>query len=121
MNNKTVKSYECKKCNKIVHFLPNETVYDTCKTCKQKMVFLYESKYNQKGGLSAVKSANRQTRAKIQAQQSQSTPTVTCPYCQSINTQKITATAKVINTALLGLFGTKRHKQWHCNSCGSDF
>lgn len=121
MNNKTVKTYQCKKCDKTVHFLPNEIVYDTCKTCKQKMVFLCENRYNPKSGLRAVKSSNRQTRSKIQTQQLQSTPTVTCPYCQSTNTQKITTTAKAINVALFGLLGTKRHKQWHCNSCGSDF
>ena len=46
---------------------------------------------------------------------------VTCPYCSSTNTKKITATSKAVNTALFGIFGTKRHKQWHCNKCGSDF
>lgn len=44
-----------------------------------------------------------------------------CPYCHSHNTKKITNTSKVINTALFGIFGTKRHKQWHCNNCKSDF
>lgn len=46
---------------------------------------------------------------------------VTCPYCQSTNTSKISNTSKFINTAVWGIFGTKRHKQWHCNDCGSDF
>lgn len=44
-----------------------------------------------------------------------------CPYCHSKNTKKITTTAKAINTAVFGIFGTKRHKQWHCNNCKSDF
>lgn len=47
--------------------------------------------------------------------------TVTCPYCQSTNTTKISTTAKVANTALFGIFGTKRHKNYHCNNCKSDF
>lgn len=47
--------------------------------------------------------------------------TVECPYCHSVNTKKITTTSKVVNTALFGIFGTKRHKQWHCNQCNSDF
>ena len=47
--------------------------------------------------------------------------TVECPYCHSTNTRKITTTSKVVNTAVWGIFGTKRHKEWHCNKCNSDF
>ena len=47
--------------------------------------------------------------------------TVTCPYCNSTNTKKISLTSKAVNTALFGILGTKRHKQWHCNNCKSDF
>ncbi|MDE6253343.1 MAG: hypothetical protein K2M78_12050 [Lachnospiraceae bacterium] len=46
---------------------------------------------------------------------------VECPYCHSANTKKISTTSKVANTALFGVFGTKRFKQWHCNNCSSDF
>ena len=46
---------------------------------------------------------------------------VECPYCHSMDTTKISTTSKVINTAVWGIFGTKRHKQWHCNKCSSDF
>lgn len=48
-------------------------------------------------------------------------PTVSCPYCHSTNTSKISTTSKIINTALFGIFGNKRKHQWHCNKCGSDF
>ena len=41
-----------------------------------------------------------------------------CPTCQSTNLNKITVTSKAMNTALFGLFGTKRHKTFHCNNCG---
>lgn len=44
-----------------------------------------------------------------------------CPYCNSVNTSKISTTSKVVNTVIFGVFGTKRYKQWHCNKCGSDF
>jgi len=61
-------------------------------------------------------------RAYIAAQNFRNThPTVTCPYCHSANTSKISTTSKVINTALFGIFGIKRKRQWHCNGCGSDF
>ena len=46
---------------------------------------------------------------------------VECPYCHATNVKKITTTSKVVNTAIFGIFGTKRHKQWHCNQCNSDF
>lgn len=48
-------------------------------------------------------------------------PVVKCPYCQSTDTKKISATSKAVNTAMFGVLGTKRHKQWHCNKCNSDF
>lgn len=44
-----------------------------------------------------------------------------CPTCQSTNIQKISATSKVTNAALFGLFGNKRNKQFHCNSCGYEW
>lgn len=47
--------------------------------------------------------------------------TITCPYCKSTNTKKITSAEKVVNIALFGIFGNKRKHQWHCNDCKSDF
>ena len=50
-----------------------------------------------------------------------STPTVTCPYCQSTDTKKISGTSRWISTGLFGLASSKVGKQWHCNKCKSDF
>jgi len=47
--------------------------------------------------------------------------TAKCPTCKSTNLKKITATSKVMNTAIFGLFGTKRHKTFHCNNCGYEW
>lgn len=44
-----------------------------------------------------------------------------CPYCHSRNTRKISTASKAINTGLFGIFGTKRHKEFHCDNCKSDF
>lgn len=44
-----------------------------------------------------------------------------CPTCSSQNIKKISATSKVVNTAVFGIFGTKRHKQFHCNNCGYEW
>ena len=44
-----------------------------------------------------------------------------CPTCQSARIHKISASSKVINTALFGLFGSKRHKTFHCDNCGYEW
>ena len=49
-------------------------------------------------------------------------PVVTCPYCKSTDTKKISGLSKVGSVALFGIFALgKTTKQWHCNSCKSDF
>ena len=47
--------------------------------------------------------------------------TIECPYCKSDNTKKISTTSRVISTSLFGLGSKKIGKQYHCNSCNSDF
>ena len=47
---------------------------------------------------------------------------VECPYCHSTNTKKISTTSKVGSVALFGIFAAgKVAKEWHCNTCKSDF
>lgn len=47
---------------------------------------------------------------------------VTCPYCHSHNTKKITTASKAAHTALFGVFSMGRNsKNYHCNNCNSDF
>ena len=49
-------------------------------------------------------------------------PEVTCPYCKSTNTKKISGLSKAVSVGLFGIFALgKTTKQWHCQSCGSDF
>ena len=49
-------------------------------------------------------------------------PTITCPYCKSINTKKITNVSKAVHTAIFGIFSISRNaKNYHCNNCDSDF
>lgn len=44
-----------------------------------------------------------------------------CPYCHSTNTKKISGTGRWLSTGIFGLASGKIGKQWHCNSCKSDF
>ena len=47
---------------------------------------------------------------------------VKCAYCGSTNVSKITNTSKAVHTFMFGIFAMSRNsKQWHCNSCKSDF
>ncbi len=108
--------YKCNKCNKTAYFL-SDTEYDTkCKTCKTEMQYMYEKDYNPKNGLRAIRNSNMMDSSKVQI------PIIECPYCHSINTEKITNTSKALHTAMFGIFSIGRNtKQWHCNDCKSDF
>lgn len=44
-----------------------------------------------------------------------------CPTCGSTNIKRISTTAKMTNTMLFGIFGNKRKKQFHCESCGYEW
>ena len=44
-----------------------------------------------------------------------------CPTCQSARIHKISTSSKVINTALFALFGSKRHKRFHCDNRGYEW
>ena len=51
-----------------------------------------------------------------------STPTITCPYCKSTNTKKISGLSKAVSVGLFGIFALgKTTKQFHCNNCSADF
>lgn len=49
------------------------------------------------------------------------TPKITCPYCKSTNTKKLSSLSRAFSAGFFGLGSSKIGKQWHCNSCGSDF
>lgn len=44
-----------------------------------------------------------------------------CPTCGSRNLKKISTTSKVLNTAMFGILGTKRNRQFHCSNCGYEW
>ena len=46
---------------------------------------------------------------------------VQCPYCKSFDIKKISTGSRIVSTGLFGLGSSKIGKQWHCNSCKSDF
>lgn len=100
--------YMCPKCDQMNFFNNNDEFSTICSHCNVEMICV-EKKF--------VSSEEEEKKERMR----NSALTVCCPYCNSLNTQKISTTSKVFNTALFGVFGTKRHKEWHCNRCGSDF
>lgn len=44
-----------------------------------------------------------------------------CPTCSSTKIRKISVTSKVASVAMWGLLSRKVHKQWHCDTCGSEW
>ncbi|MBC5688230.1 hypothetical protein H8S37_04710 [Mediterraneibacter sp. NSJ-55] len=44
-----------------------------------------------------------------------------CPYCNSTNIKKISATNRAASIIGFGILSKKIGKQWHCNNCKSDF
>lgn len=50
-----------------------------------------------------------------------SKPTITCPYCKSTDTKKITTTGRIFSVRLFGFGSSKIGKQFHCNKCKADF
>lgn len=113
-------TYECKKCNKTVHFFSNEEYSTQCKTCKNEMIFRSENNYNPKSGLNAINA--RKAGSSIGNTTVKSKPTVECPYCHNKDTKKISGMSKAGAVALFGIFALgKTSKQWHCNKCNSDF
>ncbi len=44
-----------------------------------------------------------------------------CPTCSSTKIRKISVTSKVASVAVWGVLSRKVHKQWHCDTCGSEW
>lgn len=106
-------AYMCPKCNQGVFFNKAEEFSTNCPKCNVEMICV-ESKF-------VSTEQEEREEAKWNRILQQPVSIVYCPYCNSVNTNKISTTSKVVNTALFGILGTKRNKQWHCNNCNSDF
>lgn len=82
---------------------------------KEENIIEYQLKMSQ------FKTQVQQQKQLEQGQNSSDTNIPKCPTCSSTNLKKITSTSKVVNTAIWGIFGTKRHKTYHCNNCGYEW
>ena len=104
---------KCRCGNKLKYEKFNQTFYcDLCNT-------YFDINMNT---ISEEEVYYKTTQKQIQNFNQTQSPKVTCPYCQSTNTQKISGLSKAGSVALWGIFALgKTTKQWHCNNCKSDF
>lgn len=118
-NKQTVKMYYCKKCGISKYIITGQEFDGVCKCCKQIMDFEGENEYRPNNGLKAINDCN--TNSLNSEFVKPSKPTISCPYCKSTNTKKISATERVASIAMLGIFSRKINKSFKCNNCGGTF
>lgn len=91
--------------NKILMNYSKANKIYTCPECKKTL---------------ALASPEAEANWAAQKQMEQNIPK--CPYCSSTDLKKISGLSKAGSVALWGVFAMgKVSKQWHCNSCKSDF
>ena len=102
----------CEKCNgtEFSEKIILGATYRQCKNCLETHQVSTSPEYN----VHVQELVQEQQEAK-------KSPTVTCPYCQSTDTKKISGTSRFMSTGIFGLASGKLGKQWHCNKCKSDF
>lgn len=105
--------YMCPKCNQGCFFNKAEEYSTICPICNVEM--------RDMGSEFVDSEIEKLKTEKFQRALQNPVPLVNCPYCNSANVTKISTASKVVDTAVWGILGTKRFKQWHCNSCSSDF
>ena len=102
-------TYQCPNCGRMYNYEERKDILYTCINCQTKLkrpdeIFKIENP------------------AKHLIPDKPIKPIVTCPYCNSTDTKKISNTSKAIAVGLFGIFALgKANKEWHCNNCNSDF
>lgn len=98
------KAYRCISCKSLEWIDEGAEIPQICKKCGDKLEFERDF-----------------TRDTELARQYREEHTIKCTYCKSTNITKISAISRSLSFGLLGFGSSKVGKQWHCNSCGSDF
>lgn len=125
----------CDYCNNTLYVIPKEFTTDGLGTCldndlKEQFINEYiksspefdqylfdhrdEDLYNRR---MENKAKLEHGRAILEEQSGR----VKCTYCGSTNVKKIGLLNRAVSTELWGLGSKKIGKQWHCNSCGSEW
>jgi uncharacterized protein YbaR (Trm112 family) len=102
----------------------NEKDIVSCPVCYNKMEYICSEDINDETHLVSRKwwDEKRQKSHPENKSFKPSTPKVTCPYCKSTNTKKISGLSKAVSVGIFGIFALgKTTKQFHCNNCSADF
>lgn len=115
-------SYICDNCGEglDIHDTDIRNEY-FCPKCNSQMYYLMSSIVDQNTGKQIETYFDESRNIGYRALESNTKSSITCPYCSSFNTKKISGLSKVGSVAMWGIFSQKVRKQWHCNNCGSDF
>ena len=132
-------TYSCKKCKRVKEVNADSYFKGNCDICGEKMEIVSRWTRSTSNNIpSHLKTTYKQSESKYKQacanrnNSNTNTPsintsaynkptTVTCPYCGSTDTKKITAVGRMASFSVFGIFSGKLGKQWHCNKCKSDF
>lgn len=120
-NKTTYYPYYCNKCAFSVYYKSKEEIKENCKLCGNKMEQWKVRVIDEDAALKNTKKKCLSNDTPMNSTAVDVKPTVECPYCHSTNTKKISGTGRWLSTGIFGLASGKIGKQWHCNSCKSDF
>ena len=110
-NELTQFSMTCDDYKVLTHISTDPTFMDSMIKLHDKNIVEYQLKLSQ-------------FKTQLQQQESseiQNSNVPKCPTCSSTNIHKISGLSKAGSVAMWGIFSRKVHKQWHCDSCGTDF
>ena len=115
-------SYVCDNCGEGL-YIPNTDIRDEyfCPKCNSPVWYLISSIVDPNTGKEIDTYFDESRNIGYRALKSNSKSSITCPYCSSANTKKISGLSKASSVAIWGIFSQKVKKQWHCNNCDSDF
>ncbi len=108
--------YECPECREIYDFDTSQSYTAMCPNCRCRLKFLFNADCDMDKELPPPYDVTKDPKSPFYV------PRVEGLYCHSSNTKKISGLSKAGSVALWGVLAAgKVGKQWHCNSCGSDF
>lgn len=110
---------ECSNCHKIYGFESSKPYSKFCLKCGGRLKFITNT--NCDTDLAEKRKNEKPYDPTKDPKSPYYIPKVECPYCHSTNTSKIGTVNRMVSTGMFGLASKKIGKQWHCNSCKSDF
>lgn len=111
-----MKVYGCSKCKKLYEFRADEQYSTKCSKCHRELIYSYDYNFDTESEHKEVKTVPyEEMKARLYQSKNNS---VNCPNCNSVYTNKISTSKKIISTSLLGLASSTIGKTYECKTCG---